>query len=54
LRHTRSYELAVSIKPFPNRTGVFQRIRLSVTSELSSRILNTSRFTESISSPKYS
>ena len=35
-RHTRSHEHAVSMKPFPNRTGVFQRIRLSITSELSS------------------
>jgi len=33
-RHTSPRGPAVSTKPFPNRTGIFQRIRLSITSEL--------------------
>src|SRR5574341_11390 len=33
-RHTSSHEPAVSMKPFPNRTGIFQCIRLSIACEL--------------------
>lgn len=51
-RHTCPREQAVSMKPFPNRTGIFQRIRLSIACELSPGFEETFSFLKSIPLPE--
>ena len=50
-RHICSREQTVSMKPFPNRTGIFQRIRLSIASELSPGFGETFSFLKSTPLP---